>query len=546
MNRWWHLTCLVLAACSTPPRPPPEHAFDPKPWLEDLAQLEDALGQHYANLEWDVRHQGLDAAALDRTAREAISRAGSEREALEAMVRFIAAFRDPHLSWTLPQPRIRYDLRFTSDGSSVRIQRAGPAACGAQPGDVVEAIQGRPALEQLQVRLPLARMPNLLVRREEALGTFTSSSLASPEALRFTFVRESVTRECVLTPRAPDPAPPAPDSLTADTPGVKACEALGITAASAPASPLLFRPERHSAFTPAAAPPFGAGTVRLDSGAQLGWLRIPLFSEEAFPAFCAQAWDAFRAHLTGPCDEQCRGDFDGEVLISGLVGAIAAQLDAFRTAKVSGVVVDISDNGGGGDWVLDTARLLSTAPLSCPAGARVRESAAVESAAHDVKEAESCGAPPPDVAWAKAVQAEIAQPCDWRPVFRTGAPVPECSMLTRSRRSPCYPSIGAGLPCAAQKPPLDGGRERGLRGAPLYVLMNRNTASAAELFAAILRDNGAATLVGERSLGAGCGYIDGANRIQLRHSGLKLRAPNCVRFRRDGANEVDGIAPDRA
>src|SRR3954470_20289379 len=113
------LACLRLGACSTPGRPSPERDFDPKPWLEDLAQVEDAFGQHYSNLEWNVRHRGLDAAALDRTTREAISRAGTEREALEAMVGFLAAFRDPHVSWTSPRPRIRYDVRLTFDGTSV-------------------------------------------------------------------------------------------------------------------------------------------------------------------------------------------------------------------------------------------------------------------------------------------------------------------------------------------------------------------------------------------------------------------------------------------
>jgi hypothetical protein len=334
--------------------------------------------------------------------------------------------------------------------------------------------------------------------------------------------------------------------LTADTPGVKACEAMGVTATSPPVLPLLFRPERHAAFTPAPNPVFGAGTVRLASGKVLGWVRVPLFSVEAYPAFCAQTWDAFRTRLTGPCDDdQCRGDFQDVVLTSGFVDAFAAQLDAFRAAKVSGVVVDITDNGGGTDWVVDTALLLAASPLSCPAGARVRESAAVESAAKDVKEAESCSAPLPDVAWAKAVQAEIAQPCDWRPVFRTGT-APACSMLTRSRRSTCRPSIGGGLPCAAHKPPPDDRREHGLRGVPLHVLMNRATASASELFAAVLRDNGAATLVGETSLGAGCGYIDGGGEVTLKHSGLKVRMPNCTRYRVDGSNEVEGIAPDVA
>jgi hypothetical protein len=537
--------CVVLAACSTPPKVTPSPAFDPVPWLEDLAQLEDALGQHYSNLEWNVRHRGLDAAALDRTARAELSRATNEREALEAVVRFVAGFRDPHLSWSLTRPRNRYDVRFTTDGSSVRIQRAGPGACGAQAGDAVESIQGLPAMEQLQARLPLSRLPTPAGRRDDALATLTSSVLAPADGLRFRFVHGDEARECAMSPLPPIPnrAPP-PATIPADLPGEKACELLGYTPRSPPGSPLLFHPERHPNFTPSPlASMFGAGTVRLSSGKTLGWLRIPLFAEEAYPAFCAASWEKFRTTLKEPCGEQCQGDFDGAVLITGLVEAISKHLDAFRAAKVSGVVVDITDNGGGTDWVIDTARLLFSRDLSCAATARVREPAAAKDAQEDLKELSACGAPAADLEWVRAFQAEATQPCDWRGVFR-GEAAPGCSMLTRSRRSTCRPSIGAGLKCAAVKPIPDDHRVHGFGGAPVYVLINRDTASAAEELTAAVRDSGAAILVGERTLGAGCGYVNGGNEVTLKRSAVKVRMPNCVRYRADGTNEIEGILPD--
>ena len=540
--------CLAFVACSGAPHPPPAPAFDARPWLEDLAQLEDAIGQHYANLEWNVQKRGLDVAALDRTTRDQLSRSTTDREGMEALVRFIAAFHDPHFSWTARLPRNRYDVRFTSDGASVRILKAGPGACGAQAGDVVESIQDRPALEQLQARLPLARLPSPASRRDEALRTFTSSPFAPPDGLRFRFVHQGAERECMLAllPALPTPPESAP-VIAADSPGDKACEAMGMGMAASsppPPSPLLFDPARHPAFTPAAQTSmFGAGTVRLASGKTLGWLRVPLFSEEAYPAFCVASWNTYRTSLKEPCGEQCQGDFHGEVLMPGLVDAISKHLDAFRAAKVSGVVVDISDNGGGTDWVTDTALLLSARELSCPATARVREPAAAKAAGDELKELESCGAAPAAMEWTKGFQAEAAQTCDWRPAFG-GAPAPACSMLTRSRRSVCRPSIGAGLKCASLKPVPDDHRVHGFGGAPLYVLINRDTASAAEFFAAVLRDSGAATLVGERTLGAGCGYIDGGGEATLKHSALKVKMPNCARYRVDGTNEVEGITPD--
>jgi len=75
-------------------------------------------------------------------------------------------------------------------------------------------------------------------------------------------------------------------------------------------------------------------------------------------------------------------------------------------------------------------------------------------------------------------------------------------------------------------------------------LVDRETWSAAEYFAALLQDNQAATVVGELTGGAGCGYTDGGIPTKLKNSGARLKMPDCVRFRADGSNEVNGITPD--
>ena len=88
-------------------------------------------------------------------------------------------------------------------------------------------------------------------------------------------------------------------------------------------------------------------------------------------------------------------------------------------------------------------------------------------------------------------------------------------------------------------------REGAWRGA-IVVLIDRHSASATELFAALLRDNGAATVLGERSYGAGCGYTNGGVTLDLPSLALTLRAPDCARFRASGENERAGITPDLA
>lgn len=79
---------------------------------------------------------------------------------------------------------------------------------------------------------------------------------------------------------------------------------------------------------------------------------------------------------------------------------------------------------------------------------------------------------------------------------------------------------------------------------PLYILTDRDTGSASEDFVAWLQQNGVARVVGQRTAGAGCGYVNGGGRIRLTASPFDVRAPNCARFLNDGTNEIEGIAPD--
>lgn len=55
-----------------------------------------------------------------------------------------------------------------------------------------------------------------------------------------------------------------------------------------------------------------------------------------------------------------------------------------------------------------------------------------------------------------------------------------------------------------------------------------------------------AQLVGERTLGAGCGYVGGGAPARLTRIGWIVRMPNCARFTRDGRNELEGLEPDVA
>lgn len=89
-----------------------------------------------------------------------------------------------------------------------------------------------------------------------------------------------------------------------------------------------------------------------------------------------------------------------------------------------------------------------------------------------------------------------------------------------------------------------GGKRPPAWSGPLAILADRRTASAAEEFITWLHDNGKAALAGERTSGAGCGFIDGGNSFQFTAAPMHLMIPNCSRFTRDGTNEIEGQRPD--
>jgi hypothetical protein len=93
--------------------------------------------------------------------------------------------------------------------------------------------------------------------------------------------------------------------------------------------------------------------------------------------------------------------------------------------------------------------------------------------------------------------------------------------------------------------PMEFPYDEGVWRDPLIVLVDRNTASAASEFAAVLQDNRAAIVMGEAA-GGGCGHTNGGTPTKLRNSGATLEVPDCARFRSDGSNEVMGIQPDVA
>ncbi|MHA7820309.1 MAG: S41 family peptidase [Erythrobacter sp.] len=165
---------------------------------------------------------------------------------------------------------------------------------------------------------------------------------------------------------------------------------------------------------------------------------------------------------------------------------LRAAIAAIRAAGATRLIVDVTGNGGGSEWASEAAALFADGTL-------------------------------------------------WR--ARPQMPDPQCD------RSGIWEGEEV-CPIFTGEPESEEIEGEGSWTGPLTILVDRNSASATEAFATWLAGSGRAQLVGERTLGAGCGFIDGGNAVELESVPIHVMMPNCSRFTLDGINEIEGLEPD--
>jgi hypothetical protein len=281
-------------------------------------------------------------------------------------------------------------------------------------------------------------------------------------------------------------------------------------------------------------------------------VRIGSFDQRRYPDACEAAWPQT------PCDADCRHRVEWVEAPRRLLDALAARLEDLPADVV---VVDVTGNDGGRSWADPAARLLTAEPLECPRQSVVVHPVWQRRATDAVAALDSAGwaAGTPDdrdrLAFAagrlRSWHAELHAPgCDRSPLWQRRDP--GCTRLTTTAMTACgplsYAPPGSLAGIAARDlvfAPLGLEFREGAWTGPVVVIADGGTASAAERFVAILQDHGVAVVVGEATAGSGCGYAAGAVPVTLTHSNLLVAVPDCVRWRRDGTNEVDGVVPDR-
>ena len=292
---------------------------------------------------------------------------------------------------------------------------------------------------------------------------------------------------------------------------------------------------------------FATGIVTV-AGERVGTLRISVFQPQGGPAWCEAAIAALAMDPAQPCDAACAG----RILTWSyrrMTEELEQRLARLRAEGATALLVDISGNGGGSEWAEAAARIVSPVPLTSERLAFMR-------GAHWVRHWEELAAMLRAQA-GRAAPAERARLLGWAveadAAWRQGEPCPAGTACPRLGQAGYATGLVGAAPAGtlgghdwspyifspAQYPYHDH-----VWTGPLIVLVDDETWSAAEEFAALLQDNRAAIILGARTGGAGCGHTDGGTPTTLAQSGATLELPDCARLRADGSNEVRGIIPD--
>lgn len=331
--------------------------------------------------------------------------------------------------------------------------------------------------------------------------------------------------------------------------------------------------DRIAGFTPLASEPgrlYRAGLLRQRGSPPLGILRIGLFIETAYAPVCAEAARALGKAPEDPCDDACVPARD-RAAVQGHVARLTQVVRELERAGARRLVVDITDNGGGSDWSEVVARMLG-GPLASARVAMLKHPAWQQEIARRrdellaLRERPTLHSGPArrrlDAALAllDRAAAALADRCDlsaaWSdPGYASGARPLPCHTLVDGLPFHATGIEAAPPPPGASEPALDaalfspagyGPFPSGITRLPLVVLINDETHSSAEQFAALLRDRGRALLAGTVSAGAGCGHYTAAGTaFVLPSSRGRVETPDCVRLRADGRSERRGIEPDR-
>jgi len=402
-------------------------------------------------------------------------------------------------------------------------------------------------------------LPALDHTTNEALARATSDAQAA-DAIR-AFVagfHDGHFSELPYRAAAPGPAVDPADPKLSPGDAAGGCAALGFASTGSVAFTLPF--EQLPGFrlvSDGLGSTFRTG-IASRAGAPIGIIRIQAFRARAFPAACLRSW-AGLWRKGKPVTADAVTDAAANQWFADLVEAI----HALRQAGATALVIDIGNNSGGddsGDW---TARLFTNRPVR---SSRLLMVDAPVSAGYFDEQIEGLGKALAGKSSAEGKKA-LSEALAFFTRQKQAIGQRRCDLSWSWREQRPWSSTGCNRLLAAG---FAGGYSAGLaKGAfgdedlagtlssasmieeryaawtgPTYVVTDQRSYSAAEMFAAVMQDDGIAKTVGVRTGQDGCGFMTDGSPLVLTHSRLRFRMPNCMRLRADGSNEEAGIAPD--
>lgn len=304
---------------------------------------------------------------------------------------------------------------------------------------------------------------------------------------------------------------------------------------------------------------FRAGVITVD-GVKIGVVRIPRFRTSEYPALCEHVHKALKAAGKTPTKELVAEGINHEFLAT-----LARRLQQLHEAHAVAIIVDVGGNGGGndlGDWA---ARLFTSQPVHSPSmwlASGKSSQPYFDVQLKDLKAASTLTPPLPassqqlvdaSIASFTQLQTEAATAkCDLSWVWKERRPWGKqgCTRLSSAGfASGPRDYLDKGAVDARAAPAVYWAAEadfaRGAWDGPVVVLVDGRTGSAAELFTVLMKDQGVAQIMGSKTAGMGCGFVDVDGLLVLSKNRLAFRVPNCARLRAEsGTDDVAGVTPD--
>ena len=273
---------------------------------------------------------------------------------------------------------------------------------------------------------------------------------------------------------------------------------------------------------------------------KIGFLRIASFLDSNYPDLCANEWESYRSSIKNSCDEKCQDDFVHKALPNRFLSEIEKATAKLNEQNISALVLDITNNGGGTDWVGAVIRMFADKPILCGQFGFIRHPHWAQKFEKGIEESKEKLKTALTEEEKQKIRLELAQ--DKSDLREAKKSCDRSGVWSKKSKSNC--SIVVKRPVKDCGPHSEFKFTPKLYDGPLYILTNDGTASASEDLVGRFKDSKVGTIIGGRTLGSGCGFTNGGIEQYLKKSGIAVKVPDCARFLRDGTNEVLGIAPN--